>query len=328
MSLAEVKSSIIKILKKFARFSRIFKGGELLLVLLILSVLFSALSPVFLTASNIINIARQVSIIGIACVGLSILMISGGIDISIGSQLAFSGLLLAIMLNQFKLPVSLALIIVLVVAGIIGIINTTLVTKIKIPPLIATLAMMSVIRGFGYIITQGYPIYDFPNIILKIGKGNIGFLPVPVLIMIIVFVIGFIFLNQTYIGRYFYALGGNPEASRLSGINIGVIRYISYCSCSVLTAIAGIILLGRINSAQPSAGVGFEFDVITAVVLGGVSISGGVGKIFNVLLGVLIIGVVNNGLVLLNIHDYYQTVIKGAILLFAVGLDNITKERS
>ncbi len=327
MDLKEVKKNTLKILKKSGKFSRIFKGSELLIVLVILCVLFSVLSPVFLTVSNIINVARQISIIGIASVGLAILMISGGIDISIGSQLAFAGLVGAIMLNQLHLPISLALIVVLLVAVLIGIVNTILVTKIKIPPLIATLAMLSVIRGLGYIITRGYPIYDFPNMILSIGKGHIGFLPIPVLVMVFVFIIGFIFLNKTYIGRYFYALGGNAEAARLSGINVNLIRYISYCSCSVLTAIAGIILLGRINSAQPSAGVGFEFDVITAVVLGGVSISGGVGRIYKVLLGVLIIGVINNGLILLNVHDYYQTVIKGAILLFAVGFDNFTKER-
>ena len=313
---------------KITQFSKYLKGGELFLVLVALCVLFSFLSPVFLTVSNIINIARQVSIIGISCVGLAILMISGGIDISIGSQLAFAGLFGAIMINQFGLPVYLAILLILVSGVIIGIINTLLVVKIKILPLMATLAMMSVIRGFGYIITGGYPLYDFPKSILNIGKGHIGFIPVPVLIMVIVFIIGFIILSKTYIGRYFYALGGNLEAARLSGININMIRYLSYCSCSVLTAIAGIILLGRINSAQPSAGVGFEFDVITAVVLGGVSISGGVGKIFNVLLGVLIIGVVNNGLVLLNVHDYYQTVIKGAILLIAVGFDNLTKENA
>lgn len=328
MIVKKTKESILKILKKLVHFFKIFKGGELFFVLFILCVLFSVLSPVFLTVSNIINVARQVSIIGIASVGLSILMISGGIDISIGSQLAFSGLLAAIMLNKMGLSITIVLIAVLLAGIIIGMINTILVVKIKIPPLIATLAMMSVIRGLGYIITGGHPIYNFPNVILNIGKGHIGFLPVPVLIMAIVFVIGFVVLSQTYIGRYFYALGGNPEAARLGGININLIRYLSYCSCSVLTAIAGIILLGRINSAQPSAGVGFEFDVITAVVLGGVSMSGGVGKIFNVFLGVLIIGVMNNGLVLLNVHDYYQTVIKGLILLFAVGLDNITKEKS
>jgi ribose/xylose/arabinose/galactoside ABC-type transport system permease subunit len=200
-------------------------------------------------------------------------------------------------------------------------VNAFLVTKVKIPPLIATLGMMSVLRGTGYVISGGYPIYDFPDRFMTIGKGYLGPIPVPALIMLLLFVLGYILLNNTYLGRYFYALGGNEEATRLCGVNTVKNKYLAYCISGVLTGLAGLILLARINSAQPSAGSGFEMDVITAVVLGGVSISGGEGKLSNVFLGVLIIGVISNGLTLLNVHDYYQTIIKGATLLLAVAID-------
>jgi ribose transport system permease protein len=301
------------------------QGWGLFIVFIFICLVFAFLSPIFLKPSNLINVVRQVSVIGTAAVGMAILMISGGIDLSIGSQIAFSGLVVAIMLKQFNLPIPIAIVITLLTSILIGFINSFLVTKIRIPPLIATLGMMSALRGLGYVITRGYPIYDFPASFMVIGQGYIGPFPVPVLIMLFVFLAGFIVLNRTPLGRYFYSLGGNEEATRLSGIDLTKIRFIAYSICALLTSLAGLILLARINSAQPSVGSGFELDVITAVVLGGVSISGGEGKIPNVLLGVLIIGIISNGLVLLNVHDYYQMVIKGLTLLLAVGIDKLGK---
>lgn len=299
------------------------QGWGLFIVFIFICLVFALLSPIFLKSSNLINVVRQVSVIGTAAVGMAILMISGGIDLSIGSQIAFSGLVVAIMLKQFNLPIPVAIVITLLTSILIGFVNSFLVTKIKIPPLIATLGMMSALRGLGYVITRGYPIYDFPTSFMVIGQGYIGPFPVPVLIMLFVFLAGFIVLTRTPLGRYFYSLGGNEEATRLSGIDLTKIRFIAYSICALLTGLAGLILLARINSAQPSVGSGFELDVITAVVLGGVSISGGEGKMPNVLLGVLIIGVISNGLVLLNVHDYYQMVIKGLTLLLAVGIDKL-----
>lgn len=301
------------------------QGWGLVIVFVVICAVFATLSPIFLKPSNLINVIRQVSVIGTAAVGMAILMISGGIDLSIGSNLAFSGLVVAIMMNNFHLPVPIAIVITLVASIGIGFINSFLVTKIKIPPLIATLGMMSALRGFGYVITKGYPIYDFPTGFMSLGKGYIGPIPIPVLIMLAVFLAGYVVLTKTPLGRYFYSLGGNEEATRLSGIDLTKTRLIAYSTCALMTGLAGLILLARINSAQPSVGSGFELDVITAVVLGGVSISGGEGKIPNVLLGVLIIGVISNGLVLLNVHDYYQMVIKGLTLLIAVGIDKLGK---
>lgn len=301
------------------------QGWGLFIVFIFICIVFASLSPIFLRPSNLINVMRQVSVIGTAAVGMAILMISGGIDLSIGSHLAFAGLVVAIMMNQFGLPIPLSIVITLIVSILIGFVNSFLVTKIKIPPLIATLGMMSALRGLGYVITRGYPIYDFPTSFMMIGKGYIGPIPIPVIIMLTVFIAGFVLLTKTPLGRYFYSLGGNEEATRLSGIDLTKVRLIAYSICAALTGLAGLILLARINSAQPSVGAGFELDVITAVVLGGVSISGGEGKMPNVLLGVLIIGIISNGLVLLNVHDYYQMVIKGLTLLVAVGIDKLGK---
>ena len=310
--------------KKFST-REFLQGWGLFIVFVLLCVSFALSSPVFLKMSNLINIIRQVSIIGTAAMGMAILMISGGIDLSIGSHLAFTGLVVAIMLKQFSLPVWAAILITLSFSIIVGMVNAFLVTYINIPPLIATLGMLSVLRGVGYIITGGYPVYDFPEAFITLGRGYVGPIPIPVIIMLVVFIFVFILLNRTYLGRYFYALGGNQEATRLSGIDVVRTRYIAYSLCGLFVGIAGLILLARINSAQPSAGSGFELDVITAVVLGGVSISGGEGKIPNVLLGVLIIGVITNGLILLNVHDYYQMVIKGVTLLLAVAIDKFSK---
>jgi len=302
------------------------QGWGLFIVFTVICAIFATLSPIFLKTTNLINIVRQVSVIGTAAVGMAILMISGGIDLSVGSQIAFSGLVVAIMMNQINLPIWMAVAIALLASIVIGYINSFLVTKAKIPPLIATLGMMNALRGLGYVITGGYPIYDFPKNFIMLGKGYIGPIPIPVIIMLVVFIFGYILMRKTPLGRYLYSLGGNEEATRLSGIDIAKSRFIAYSICALLTSLAGLILLARINSAQPSVGSGYEMDVITAVVLGGVSISGGEGKIPNVLLGVLIIGVISNGLILLNVHDYYQMVIKGLTLLLAVAIDKLSEK--
>ncbi len=301
------------------------QGWGLLIVFGILCTIFALSTPVFLKGSNLINVIRQVSIIGTAAMGMAILMISGGIDLSVGSHLAFTGLVVAMMLNKFSLPVWAAILITLCFSLMVGVINSLLVTMVKIPPFIATLGMMSVLRGTGYIMTGGIPVYDFPTSFIILGRGYIGPIPIPAIIMLAVFLFAYFLINRTYLGRYFYALGGNEVATRLSGIDVVLTRTIAYALCGLFVGVAGLILLARINSAQPSAGSGFEMDVITAVVLGGVSMSGGQGKIQNVLLGVLIIGVIANGLVLLNVHDYYQIVIKGMTLLMAVAVDKFGK---
>lgn len=186
---------------------------------------------------------------------------------------------------------------------------------------------MIIIEGVAFIISKGIPIFGFPQGFSVLGQGYIGIIPIPVIIMVIILIIGAIILNKTYIGRYFYSIGGNEEASRLSGIDVDKIKCLAYTLSGLFAGISGVILLSRTNSGQPTMGKGFEFDVLTAVVLGGVSVNGGVGKISNVISGILIIGVLNNGLVLMGMNTYVQSVIKGIVLLIAVAFDFIQRSK-
>jgi ribose transport system permease protein len=193
------------------------------------------------------------------------------------------------------------------------------------PPLIVTLCSMTILEGLAYIASKGIPIFGFPESFAVIGQGYVGVVPIPVIIMIVILGIGFFILNFTYFGRYFYAVGGNEEASLLSGINVKMVKYLAYTLSGLFAGIAGIVMLSRTNSGQPLAGKGFEFDVLTAAVLGGVSVNGGYGKISNVVAGVFIIGVLSNGMVLLNISQYVQMVTKGLVLFAAVAFDCMQK---
>ncbi|XID93010.1 ABC transporter permease [Paenibacillaceae bacterium WGS1546] len=294
-------------------------------VLLLLIALFSFTSPAFLTVDNLMNVARQVSMIGITAVGMSLIIITAGIDLSVGSLLALTGIVCAQLMVKFGFHPAFAIVCTLAVAAFIGLINGVLVVYAEIPPLIATLGMMTALRGLAYIFTAGLPVYGLSESFAVIGQGYFLGIPVPVIIMAAIMLFGWIFVNRTVYGRYIYGIGGNAEATRLSGVSVKKNTLLVYVLGGLFTGIAGIIALSRISSGQPSAGVGFELDVITAVVLGGISIMGGQGRFIGVLFGVLIMGVLSNGLVLLNVYDYYQMVIKGLVLLAAVGFDQYAK---
>jgi ribose transport system permease protein len=207
-------------------------------------------------------------------------------------------------------------------------ISGVFITRINVPPFISTLAFMNILNGIAFIISKGMPIFGYPREFNVLGQGYVGRVPIPVIIMIVVMLVGAFILNKTYFGRYFYAIGGNEVASNLSGINVGRTKRVVYTLSSVFAAMAGVIMLSRLSSGVATTGAGFEFQVITAVVLGGVSISGGSGKIFGVLIGVLIIGVLSNGLILLNLNEYVQKVIQGIVLMGAVSVDCISKQKN
>jgi ribose transport system permease protein len=295
-------------------------------VFVLLLLFFSITSDAFLSFDNILNILRQVSVIGIVAVGMTFVILTGGIDLSIGAVIGVSAVLTGQLMVSGVHPV-LACVISLVLGLGIGILNTFFVHDIQIPSLIVTLATMTILRGVAYLITKGLPVYGFPKGFAVIGQGYFLQVPIPVIIMVVCFITGYIVLEKTRFGRYVYGIGGNEEASRLSGINIRKIKYITYCACSFLSALAGIVLLSRVNSGQPIAGTGYELDVITGVVLGGVSMNGGEGRITGVIMGILIMGVLTNGMILLNISEYFQLVVKGSVLLLAVSFDYITKKR-
>ena len=293
----------------------------IVIILVALVVFFTAKNPTFIELSNIINVLRQVAINGIICVGMTMVLVTGGIDLSVGS-VAGMGTVVCAMLLLAGVPWYVSLLICLVIGTACGMINGFLVNQIHIPPLIATLGMCTTLRGLCYLLTGGTPVFGFPSDILFLGKGTIfGIIPVPVVIMVIVFVLGILFLQKTRYGTYIYGIGGNEEAARLSGINTKRMKYICYSVCGALSALAGVVLLARVNSGQPKTGDGYEMDVITACVLGGVSINGGEGKLSFVTFGLLIMGVLSNGMIMINVSDYWQQFIKGLVLIAAVAFD-------
>lgn len=304
-----------------------FKRYGIFLVLLALIVFFSITSRNFLVTSNLLIIARQVSMLGIAAVGMTFVLLLGGIDLSIGSQITLVNIVAAWLMVNGKVNPVIAGIAAVGISTAIGFANGLIIARIKMPPIIVTLGSQIMVEGLAYIISGGLPIFGFDKSFAVIGQGYVGIIPIPVIIMTVIMLIGAFILNSTYFGRYFYAVGGNEEAANLSGINVVRVKYLVYTLSGLFAGIAGIVLLSRTNSGQVLAGKGFEFDALTACVLGGVSINGGYGKISNVVAGILILGVLNNGMVLLNVSQYTQMFIKGAVLLLAVAFDCIQKNR-
>ncbi len=303
----------------------IFNNYGIILILLFLLLLFSLMEPDFLQVSNLINIVRQVATMGICAVGMTMVMLTGGIDLSIGSLMGLVNIACAKFIVEQGLHPMLAIVFCLVIAVFVGAVNAFLITVIDIPPLISTLGILTSLRGLSYLMCDGRSIRGFGDGFRSIGRGSIGFIPNPVVVMLLLFVLGWLFLNYTRYGRFIYGIGCDEEAARLSGINVMKMKFMVYIICSVLTAISGILLLSRLNTGMPKTGTGLEMEVVTAVVLGGVSIYGGKGSFFGVFVGVMIMGVLTNGMIYLNITEYMQLVIRGFVLLFAIGLDNVTK---
>ena len=297
------------------------------LILLFVIVFFSIMSQSFMTSRNILNICRQVSMIGICSVGMTMVLLTGGIDISVGSIIALSGVVAAKLIAENMWPIFPAMVVGVVIGVICGIISGVMVAKFDVPALIATLAMQSFARGIAFILTQGIPVYGLPEQIRVLGQGYFLNIPIPVYIMVLMFFIGWWLLEQTTFGRHVYAIGGNEEVARLSGINVMMRKLQIYAFSGFFAGLSGIIMLSRVNSGQPNTSEGFEMDVITAAVLGGVSVAGGQGKIVNVIAGVLIMGMLGNGMTLMNLDEYWQWVTRGAVLLFAVAFDNWSRKR-
>lgn len=287
---------------------------------LLLIIVLSLLSESFLTVSNILNIARQVSINAVIAAGMTFVILTAGIDLSVGSVLAYSGAIMAGLLSTGK-PVLVSIVAGLALGALLGLVSGVIITKGKVQPFIATLGMLTIARGGTLVYTDGRPITGLPDAFVWLGAGEVARIPVPVIIMGLVFLGSYIVLTQTVVGRYVYAIGGNEEAARLSGVNVGFYKTLAYVISGLLSATSAVILTARLNSAQPTAGVAFELDAIAAVVLGGTTLAGGEGSIGGTLLGAFIIGVINNGLNLLNVNPFYQQVVKGLVILLAVLLD-------
>ncbi|OOP66174.1 ribose ABC transporter permease [Heyndrickxia oleronia] len=293
-----------------------------LLGFIILVVIVSILNPSFLQPLNILNLLRQVAINALIAYGMTFVILTGGIDLSVGSILALSSALMAGMMVSGLDPI-LAIIIGCLLGGVMGMVNGLLITKGKMAPFIATLATMTVFRGLTLVYTDGNPITGLSDsrLFQLFGRGYFLGIPVPAITMIIGFIILYIILQKTPFGRKTYAIGGNEKAALISGIKVPRVKIMIYSLAGLLSALAGAILISRLDSAQPTAGTSYELDAIAAVVLGGTSLSGGRGKIFGTLIGALIIGTLNNGLNLLGVSSFYQMVVKGIVILIAVLLD-------
>lgn len=304
----------IQLMKKTAKYS-------IYIAFLILCIILSISSPSFLTTANILNVLRQISINGIIAVGMTFVIITGGIDLSVGSVLALSAVIGCSFAHSDTYPLIIPVMVGLSIGTICGVINGLVVARGKVAPFIVTLGMMTVARGLTLVYTSGRPVINLSDAYNRIGGGYFAGIPIPILILLIVILLGVFMLKYTKFGRYVYAVGGNELAARISGVNTDLIKIEVYALTGMLAGLAGVVISSRVMAGSPSVGQGYELDAIAAVVIGGTSLSGGVGGITGTIIGSLIIGVMNNGLDLLNVSSYFQQIVKGVIIVSAVLLD-------
>jgi ribose transport system permease protein len=313
-----IKNVLIKV-----KNSRIFLA---LIGLFLLGLLLSILSPHFLTISNIFNVLRQISIVAMLAIGMTYVIITGGIDLSVGSVLALSAVVAAFLMTH-GINIYLAIIVAMIIGIMCGFLNGILITtKINMPPFIATMAMMGVGRGLSLVITEGRPIFGLPDQFGFIAGGYIFGIPLPVIIMIILYLICYVHLSYVRTGVYYYAVGGNQDATRVAGVDIRRVKLSAYIISGLTASIGGIILTSRLVSIEPLSGFGYELDAIAAAVIGGASLYGGEGSIIGTLIGAIIMGMLRNGLNLLNVSAYWQQVAVGVVIAGVVSLNALRKK--
>lgn len=313
------------------------KRFQSLIALLLLCLVLSLLTDKFFTAENGLNVLRQVAVNICIATGMTLIVLTAGIDLSVGSVLALCGAVTAgLFKNGLIFPgadlfvgftILGAVLAGLSLGAILGWFNGFTVTKFNVPPFVATLAMLTIARGFTMLYTKGHPISNLGKDFAFIGSDSLLGIPVPVWLAIIVVLIAVFITRNTRLGRYIYAIGGNEQAAKLSGINIKRVKLIVYSIAGALAALGGIIVTARLDSAQPNAGISYELDAIAAVVIGGTSLSGGKGSVWGTVVGAIIIGVLNNGLVLLNVSPFWQQVVKGSVILLAVIIDKAGEKK-
>lgn len=306
-----------------ANIGSIYKKYGTFLVLIFLALVVTVINPDFLQLNNIMNIFRQVSINGLIALGMTFVILTGGIDLSVGAILGLSGMVLGLMISSGTSDL-IAIPAVLLLGGVLGYINGFFIAKVKLQAFIVTLATMTMYRGITMIISDGIPAMGLTKnspVLDFFSQGSLLGVPFPMIVFVIVFLILMVLLQNTVFGRGVYAIGGNEEVARLSSIPTNRVNSLVYVISGVMSALAGVILTSRLSSAQPTAGTGFELDAIAAVVIGGTSLAGGRGRIFGTFIGVLIMGVLNNGLNIIGVSAFYQQFIKGLVILLAVILD-------
>lgn len=305
-----------------------FLDSILVLFAICMVIYFSVASPYFFSMRNFMNILSSVSVVGIIATGMTLVIITRGIDLSVGSIIALTGCVAALLLVNYSVPWPVAILVTLLIGFLVGSFNGILITKFNVVPFIATLGSMNIFRGIAFIITNGQAIYVPNPVISFLGTGKIfGLLPVPAIIMVLLFVVFWFVTRHTVFGRNVFATGGNNIASRLAGVNVKSLTLTLYILTGVLSAVAGLVMAGLTSTAMPSAGDGYNLDVITAVYLGGNSANGGEGSVWRTFMGILIIGILNNGMALLSVQSYWQTFVKGCLLIIAVVFDMLRRRK-
>lgn len=300
-----------------------------LIGLILLCVFLSVATETFLSLRNFLNVLDQVTVLGVMAVGMTLVILIGGIDLSVGSVLALSGMVMGYLGNNLGWPFGVAIVAALIASALCGVTSGFMITRLNMPAFIATLAMMSIARGVASIITNGEQIVSFPDWFSNLAIiRHFGYLTVTVAVMIAIVVIAWIVLTYRAAGRALYAIGGSAEVARLAGVNVRKATLIVYTLCALAAGLAGVILSARLDSAQPSSGIGYELDTIAAVVIGGASLSGGIGGIGGTVVGVLIIGFLRNGLNLLQVSPFVQQVIIGLVIAIAVAADTVRRKRA
>jgi len=301
---------------------------NVVLAVIILSAILTASSDVFLTTANLFSVMRAFSLVAIMAIGETMVVLTGGIDLAVGSTMGLAGLMTALLI-QAGHPVSLAVLAGLLSGILVGLANGVMITGLRLPPFIATLGTMSIGRGLMYWITHGWSVTlpQEQSAFLFLGQGYVGPVPVPVIVMFTLMLLSGLFLSRTFLGRYIYAVGGNEDAARLSGIRVTLVKILVYTISGACCAVAGLILLARMVSAQPMAGLGIELYVIAAAAIGGTSLSGGEGTIFGSLMGAAMMGILQNGMVLVGIDTYAQQAVVGTVIVLAVTLDQWRQRR-
>lgn len=310
------------------KLSQLFSRYGIFLIFIGMVILMSFLSPAFLNVYNLMNVVRQISFIGIVAMGVTMVIITTGIDLSSGSVIALVSVVAASFAHPGEYPLFVPIAIGLAIGALAGMINGTISAKGNIPPFIATLGMMTAARGLALLYSDGRPIGNLSDSFSFIGRGEILGIPFPIIVFAVMGLISHLLLSKTKFGKYTYAIGGNEQAARICGINVDRYKILIYTYAGFLSAIAGLMLTARVSAGQPSMGVMYELDAIAAAVIGGTSLSGGIGTIPGTMIGALIIGVLNNGLDLLNVSSYWQQILKGAIIVAAVLLDSRKNKKS
>ncbi len=296
------------------------------IALVVLAGMLSFTCPAFLTFSNLVIVIKQISINGILAVGVTYVLLTGGVDLSLGSVLALAGVAAASFAHPGDYPVIVPIAIGIATGLACGLANGAVITTGRVAPFIVTLGMMIIARGLALVCSGGKPVANLSPAFNSIGGSNLLGVPIPILVLAVVAFVSFVLLKRIRIGRYIYAVGGNEKAARASGLNVKAVKIFAYGVCGALAGLAGVVLASRVTTGQPNAGIGYELDAIAAAVIGGTSLSGGIGGVGGTILGALLMGVINNGLDLLNVSSYYQQIAKGVIIILAVWMDRRSQE--